>query len=390
MIGLGGKFFLHFNDGNVLSFLRVGQAHLAAGKAAADDDDVLSLAAGLVNQLVGRKGKLGKSRNSGDQRIASHRAQHIVRFHFLQHLPCYLGVQPNLHTVIVNLADQEITESHHVLLVAVMLQTIQCASQTALLFQQGHIMAPALRGKGGRQASGTSADHHHLALVLGRGVQVHIQQLMAHGGVHVTAKLAHIKPPDAVEAADTGNHVLLPSGAPLVGCFRVSQQLPGHIHNIRIAVPDDPVHLGGVVVAAHSGHLGLFDRLLHSLRRLQIAAVGDKDSREGVLVGGVVGASGNMDNVHILFCQLGVLAHILQGDSVFHVLVAAHPQLNDEVLAHSLPDSLVHPQGEPGPVFQRAAVLIRAVVGSGREELGEQPAMAAVNHDHLEAAALHL
>ena len=61
-----------------------------------------------------------------------------------------------------------------------------------------------------------------------------------------------------------------------------------------------------------------------------------------------------------------------------------------EVLAAVLADAVDDHEQQAGPVLQAAAEAVGAVVGQRGEELVDEPAVAGVDHGHLETAGLGL
>ena len=92
-----------------------------------------------------------------------------------------------------------------------------------------------------------------------------------------------------------------------------------------------------------------------------------------------------MDQVYIVLNDLGKFNAILQGHAALHALGAGHTVFNQKVITADLLDLLTYHNGELGTVCHGAAVFIGTMVELGRDELVQQPAVAAVEIDHLEA-----
>ena len=105
---------------------------------------------------------------------------------------------------------------------------------------------------------------------------------------------------------------------------------------------------------------------------------------EGLLVR----AGGYVDEVDVGLDRLGNAHALLQVVASLAELCAAHAELDREERAHGLAHGLQHLDGKAAAVLERAAVLVRPVVEQGREELVDEPAVSAVDHEHLEAGAL--
>ena len=108
----------------------------------------------------------------------------------------------------------------------------------------------------------------------------------------------------------------------------------------------------------------------------------------GIAKAPLVGAGGDVEQVDAVLQLLGNGHPVLQGVAPLKELGAAHAELNGEAGTHRLPHRLQHPAGKAAAVGQRAAVLVGAVVEVGGEKLVDEPAVAAVDHDHLKASPL--
>ena len=129
--------------------------------------------------------------------------------------------------------------------------------------------------------------------------------------------------------------------------------------------------------------------LFDFLRDRQVAGGRNEDPGEGVEVGRIVRACGDVDDVHVFLGHLGELADVVYGDAAFDVLIAADAELHDEVGADGISDSFADAQREAGPVLDGSAVFVRAVVGQRGEVLSQEPAVRSVDLYHLETAVLH-
>lgn len=90
-----------------------------------------------------------------------------------------------------------------------------------------------------------------------------------------------------------------------------------------------------------------------------------------------------MDDIGVGFDGLGNLDAFFQVVAAFSEFGAAHAEFDGAKGADSGADRLQDFDGETDAVFQGAAVSVAAVVEQGREELVNEPAVAAVDHDHF-------
>ena len=81
--------------------------------------------------------------------------------------------------------------------------------------------------------------------------------------------------------------------------------------------------------------------------------------------------------------KLPTVAELAVGDAC----TGSNPELDREHRADSGADGIEYLTGKAAAVFQASAVLIGSVVEIRGEELVDQPAVAAVDHDHLETGA---
>ena len=129
--------------------------------------------------------------------------------------------------------------------------------------------------------------------------------------------------------------------------------------------------------------------LLNGFGKIQVAAVLVEHGGECLGVDMVlIGAGGHMDQVHIVLNDLGKLNAVLQGHAALHTLGAGHAVLNQEVVAADLLDLFTYHNGELGAVCHASAAFVGTVVELGGDELVQQPAVTAVEVDHLEAQGL--
>ena len=128
--------------------------------------------------------------------------------------------------------------------------------------------------------------------------------------------------------------------------------------------------------------------MLFDLRRqINIAAVFLEHGRMRIPKTALVGTGGDMQKVDAVFQFLSDGDAIFQRVAALEQLRAAHAKFDGETGAHGLAHGLQHPAGKAATVLDAAPVFVRAVVEPGRQELVDEPAVPAVDHDHLKARA---
>lgn len=142
------------------------------------------------------------------------------------------------------------------------------------------------------------------------------------------------------------------------------------------------------IVQAADGCDGLAHVALDLCSKVNVAAMGLEHGGVGDAERLLVRAGRDVDEVDVGLYRLGNAHALLQVVASLAELCAAHAELDREERPHGLAHGLGHLDGQATTVLERSAVLVRPVVEQGREELVDEPAMAAVNHEHLEAGAL--
>ena len=105
---------------------------------------------------------------------------------------------------------------------------------------------------------------------------------------------------------------------------------------------------------------------------------------EGLLVG----ACAHVQQVHLRGQLLGDAHALVKAISASAELRAADAQLDGKARANCRAYALEHLVRKAAAPLQAAAVGIRAVVEERGEELVDEPAVATMDHDHLEACTL--
>ena len=313
----------------------------------------------------------------------AHRQNQGVRGQLLQQLRRGRRVQANFHALLLHLPGKGQTQLIHLVLKGQGLLGLKNASQLPGFLQQNHLVSPLGCGNGRFHAAHTAAGNHHFFLP-GGGQYIGALALPADQGVDGTPPGAGGGPlRHAGKAAQAADNLVLLSRHDLVGQEGVGQQRPGHLHHVRPAGGDDFLHLGRVIQGADGGHR-LVNVLLDLRRQIHVVPVRGEHGQVGGKEAELVAARRNVNQIHQILHSLGDLHPVFQGIPSVKQFCTAHPELNGESRANGFADLRQHLPGEPEPIFKAAAVFIGAVVESRRQELVHQPAVAAVNHDHLE------
>jgi hypothetical protein len=238
------------------------------------------------------------------------------------------------------------------------------------------------------------ADDEHALLSVGGLVELlgvpAAAVLLAGGGVLRAdhRRAADLPPRDALVAADALADVLEAALLDLLGEEGVGDRRPGGADDVELPGLDDPHHRVGVRDAPDAD-----DRLVRVVAGLHLARVGllvvllEEARRPGVLppLGDV--AHGEVPQVHEVVDVLdeahAVLADLDRGLAVQGVDREARG--DRAVVADRLADPLEALLPEACAVLEGAAVLVRALVVVGREELQRQVGVRAVDVDDVEA-----
>ena len=97
------------------------------------------------------------------------------------------------------------------------------------------------------------------------------------------------------------------------------------------------------------------------------------------------GAAGDMDHVHIVLEDQGLLRAVVGGDAAFLLVVAVEAHFDDHVVADGVADGLDDFQRIAAAVFHGAAVFIGTLVAQRRQEVVHQPAVAVMQQNTVEA-----
>ena len=233
----------------------------------------------------------------------------------------------------------------------------QLPAQNVLGLEQRDLVAPLIGDQSRLHACRTAADHGHFFAPLRLGGIGPFQRV-----AQTDQGIDRANGPVAFVTAQTGDHVG-PACVELLAVFRVADEGPGHGYHVRFALGNVGVDVVQVLEPAHRGAdrvdppglegFGVFQTDGAVLRRAIGAGVGQ---------GAVLGP--NLKDVHQLFlgAQLGIVQEVFHGVASGHVLLAGDLALDQKVRTAALADFPEQLQGEPGPVFQAAAVFVLPLV----------------------------
>ena len=159
-----------------------------------------------------------------------------------------------------------------------------------------------------------------------------------------------------------------------------------HVNNIGFSGCDDLFHLRRIIQTAdrcdRNGNV-FFDLSCE----VNVASVVFEHRRMRIAEASLIRSGGNVKQID------AGLQCLCDADTFFQIIAAleqlgtAETELDREHRADSGADGIEYLTGKAAAVFQASAVLIGSVVEIRGEELVDQPAMAAVDHDHLETGA---
>ena len=195
---------------------------------------------------------------------------------------------------------------------------------------------------------------------------------------------------EALQAADAAGDLIFSAGAGLDRKIRVRQRLPGDRDDIRAAGSDKLFHVRRIRKRADRDDLRLFHVLFDLARVLRVAAVLQEHGRmhhdKGLL--DLMDAGRDMNQVDFsvqILRDPAALGHIITARVD---LTAREAELDRGVLADRRADRVDYRQREAHPVLEAPAPAVRALIINMRHELMYQPAVAAVDRDHVKTAAL--
>ena len=362
------------------------QRRFTANQAAAHDDDLPANRDALVKQRRAQHivvaGNAEHIRRDG---IGAHGANDGIHVQRVQEILCHSGVQLHRNAFEFQLMGLPFGKLVQEMLEILMGCELQGAAQGVAGLIQRHLMASFGTGDGRLHTARAASDDRHLVLAGGREHVLDLVFLPDHriNGAYDISGLHHLSlageaaqaPPDLVGAA-------LPN---LGGKHGVRHQRPAQGNQIRLTVFQNGFHLIRVAKGTDAGN-GLLHSFLHSLRQIDVDAVGYKHARMHQDPGIEVFHDAGRDvvKIHIGLQQLADFHAFGKVIAVLRQLRAGDADLN-ETFRRALPNGLEHLNDEPAAVFPAAAVLVGAVIAQLGEELSQEPPVTAVNGQNVES-----
>ena len=262
------------------------------------------------------------------------------------------------------------------------------AAQLPALFAEKHLMAPLGGGDGGLHAAHAPAGHQHPLLRRGRALEHALVFPPDQGVQGADAGLGLHPLRQAGEAAHAAQDLVGAVLDHLPGQLRVRQQSPAHGHHVRLPAFDDLLqHIR--LVQGPDGRHGDADVLFDLRGEADVAAPVHIHGGVGLVEAVLVGPGGDVEQVDLALHQLRQFDGLPEVVAAGEALLGADAQLDGEVRPHGGADGVQNLQHQSGPVRAAAPVFVRAGVGGGRVELFQQPAVAGVDQEHVEARPLH-
>ena len=123
-------------------------------------------------------------------------------------------------------------------------------------------------------------------------------------------------------------------------------------------------------------------------RQIYVAAVLLKHGRMRIAKGSLISSCRYMKQIDIGFNLLCNRNSTLKIVALLNKLGAAHTKFNREEWANCLTNGLQYLNCKTTAILNRAAVVIGSMIKHWGQKLIDQPAMTAVNHDHLKTGTL--
>ena len=267
-------------------------------------------------------------------------------------------------------------------------------------------MPPLRSPHGSLQPGWAPAYHHDLLRPLGLWILVdHRGKLLQRvdGALPVEGvvfKIGYIARPcgidpaggniQAAHTADAGTDILRLTLSRLVAPIVIRDKVPGGGDEIRFPVCQNLFRHVGVVDGTDGayGHI----QVLSNIRcQMPLFAVGHIVDRFLYAHGwlDMARAAGALDNIHLVLDELQHFQGVFLGAASVGKFGYAHPHLNYHIPAHPVPDSVQDHGSETDAICGAAAKAVGPLVFIGGHKLGNQPIVAAVEHDQIKAAAPH-
>ena len=386
-VAVRSKGIAHLHQMDLLSLHAQVNGALAAGQTTAQHDhgilDLVLFQIVVIDDHHVFPVNSGKWRHDG---AGPHRENQGIGLFCGHVLGSDRRIQADIHPFVPGLAFQRQAQLIHFVLERNGLFALQDAACAVGFLAQDDLVSTLGGRDGGLQARHAATGDQHFLPARGRR-HLHSFQFPADERIHGAAAgerggtLGHAG--EAAQAAD--DPVLLARGH-LLRQERISQQFPGHVDDVGLALPQNPFHLGGIVQGADRGD-GLGDVLLDFGGEVDVGAVVGEHGQVGVEESELVGAGGNVNQVHEVFYSLRDPAAFLDTVSTIKKFAAAHADFDREAGADTGAYGLQDLAREADAVLEAPAVLVGAVVEVRREELVQQPAMTGMDHDHLVTGA---
>ena len=195
----------------------------------------------------------------------------------------------------------------------------------------------------------------------------------------------------ALGAADAGRDLPRLPLEHLAGQERIGDQGAAHRDRVDAGVGEKLLHRVGHIERA-DGHDRGFD-VLFDLRG-EVAVVHILLEGAGMHEHGgellLLAAGGDVDEIDLPVEHFGDFNALRQIIAVLEVFGAGYADVDRHLPADGGANLFDDEQTEAHTVFQRAAPSVGTVVRDGAYELVDEPAVAAVQHDHIEAAVLRV